>query len=104
MVIDVGALDRLGHDLSTVSQEFVNANTNSDRIASSVGRPRLADAVRNFAHKWDDRRKKIADSADSLSQTAIGVADGWRDLDEAGAESLRGQAAAPKGQKVPSAR
>jgi len=102
MVIDVGALDQLGQDLSTVSGEFVDANTKSDSIAGSVGRPRLADAVRNFAHKWDDRRKKIADSADALSQAASGVADGWREFDQAGADSLDGQAGGSSGRKVPS--
>ena len=91
MTIDVDAISRLGNDLASVSDEFGNANANSDVIADAVGHDGLAETVRGFAHKWDDTRAKMVDSLSALADAAKAVADGWRDLDQQGADALTGE-------------
>jgi len=91
MVIDVGALDTLGADLSVVGAQFENANADSDRTAEHVGHVDLADRVRSFAHGWDDTRSKMTESIKTLGEAASTLAQNWRDIDQAGADALSGE-------------
>jgi len=97
MVIDVDALDSLGGNLGNVADEFENANANSDQIADAVGHSRLHDTIRDFAHKWDDTRKKMSDAIRSLSDASKGLADGWRNVDQQGADALTGDGSGEDG-------
>jgi len=91
MNVDVDAIESLAKDLSTITNEFEHANANSDAIAEQVGHPGLAGTVRDFAHKWDDRRKKINDKVKALSKASSAVADNWKDIDQQGADVLTGK-------------
>ena len=91
MVIDVGALDTLGTDLSAVGAQFEDANAYSDRAAEHVGHPDLADRIRSFAHGWDDTRDKMTESIKALGEGASTLAQNWRDIDQAGADALTGE-------------
>ena len=52
----------LGSHLSSIAREFRDANTRSDRIAGAVGHSGLEDAVKDFAHEWDDTREATTTS------------------------------------------
>jgi len=88
MTIDVDAIETLGDDLTSIQYEFENANANSDVIAEAVGHSDLKQTVHNFAHKWDDRRKKMAETISGLAQASTAVAQAWRDLDQQGSDAL----------------
>jgi ABC-type transporter Mla subunit MlaD len=90
MVIDVGALDELGSDLGSVGSEFADANSTSDQYASAVGHSGLSDTVRSFAHGWDDKRAKMTEAIQNLSQASTSIADGWRQVDQQGADAVNG--------------
>lgn len=79
--VDLGSLHALGSDLAGVATELEGANGRSDRVSDAVGHGGLADAVRGFAHGWDDRREKIVAEVRTLGQMASGVADQLSALD-----------------------
>lgn len=88
--IDTDMLREAGRQLRFVADEFSHANANSDHVAEAVGHPGLADAVRSFAHSWDDTRKEIVKSIGTLANTASGVGDAFDKLEHEFAASLRG--------------
>ncbi|MDR1189551.1 MAG: hypothetical protein LBK95_19225 [Bifidobacteriaceae bacterium] len=90
LVIDVTAIDRLGTDLSRVATEFEQANASSSRLADAVGHSELGSTLRAFTQKWDVTRGKMTDALRALSEASAAVAEGWRDIDQQGAEALRG--------------
>jgi hypothetical protein len=89
--IDRAAIASLGHNLGILSQAFNDANTRADTIAAAVGHSNLSSTVRDFAHKWDDKRQKITDAVTALSQASTEVANAWGEMDQEGANALRGE-------------
>ncbi|WP_207211887.1 hypothetical protein [Promicromonospora panici] len=88
--VDLDAVRELGSSLTTVANEFENANTNSDRIAEAVGHGGLADVVRDFAHKWDDTRAKMTENLRMLADASTQVAEAFTDVDTDLAKSMEG--------------
>lgn len=84
-------LQTAGSNLRVVAQEFDSANANSDAAAEAVGHDGLADAIRDFAHGWDDRRAKMVDGIASLADACTGIGDGFEDLDKQFAAVLKGE-------------
>jgi len=89
--LDTPLLREAGVQLRVVATEFEHANTNSDDAADAVGHSGLADAVRSFAHNWDDRRAKMLENIMKLADEATGVAEAFESLDREFAAALRGQ-------------
>lgn len=89
--VDTGVLRETGAELRFVATEFEQANVNSDEAAGAVGHPGLAEAVRSFAHNWDDRRKKLVEKIGKLAGSATGIGEAFEELDREFAASLRGQ-------------
>jgi hypothetical protein len=90
MTIDVDAIEALGTDLAAVANDFADANAKSDQVAAEVGHSGLSETVRGFAHSWDDRRAKMLETMNALSEASIALAEAWRDLDQQGADALTG--------------
>lgn len=80
-----------GEQLRVVATEFHHANANSDDAADAIGHRGLADAVRSFAHNWDDRRAKMVEKIDTLAKSATGVGDAFEQVDTEFAAALRGE-------------
>jgi hypothetical protein len=91
--VDLQAVRELGQDLTTVAGEFEGAGARSDRIAGAVGHDGLAEAVRDFAAKWDDTRAKMTENLRVLADGAVGVADAFGDADRQLADAADGGAA-----------
>ena len=72
----------LAGSLSSIASEFRDANTRSDRIAAALGHSDLEDAVKNFAHEWDDTREAMVGDIDTLSKTSTAIADGFEQTDQ----------------------
>jgi uncharacterized protein YukE len=86
--IDPQAIRDLGTELSSVASEFKGANSHSDRVASAVGHSKLSDAVKDFAHEWDDTRAGMVDDITTLSKAATAIADGFEQTDQQLAKAL----------------
>lgn len=96
--VDLDAVRELGSSLTSVANEFENANTNSNRIADAVGHEGLAEVVRDFAHKWDDTRAKMTENLRMLADSSTAVADAFTDVDTDLAKGIEGEdASAPSG-------
>ncbi|MFC8798599.1 hypothetical protein ACFT2C_12775 [Promicromonospora sp. NPDC057138] len=93
--MDLDAVRELGSSLTTVANEFENANANSDRIADAVGHEGLSGVVRDFAHKWDDTRAKMTENLRKLADASTQVAQAFTDIDKQLGQSLEGESAAP---------
>ncbi|GAA4191089.1 hypothetical protein GCM10022288_21400 [Gryllotalpicola kribbensis] len=89
--VDVGMYAELGSELGRVATEFADANTNSDRIADAVGHSGLADAVRDFAHQWDDKRKAMTGDIQTLAKFATEIGEGFGQTDQALGDAVSGQ-------------
>ena len=85
----------LGSHLSSIAAEFRDANTRSDRIAGAVGHSGLEDAVKDFAHEWDETREAMVDDIDTLSKTSIAIADAFEQTDQQLGRALTDTPATP---------
>lgn len=85
----------LGSNLSSIATEFSDANARSDRIAASVGHSGLEDAVKDFAHEWDDTRESMIDDITTLSKTSNAIADAFEQTDTQLGKALTDAPSAP---------
>jgi hypothetical protein len=86
--VDTALLRTAGTQLRVVADEFQQANANSDDAAEVVGHRDLAEAVRSFAHNWDDRRAKMVEKIGALAESATTVGDAFEELDKEFAAAL----------------
>lgn len=89
--LDLEAVESLASSLTTVADEFENANANSDRIAEAVGHEGLAGCVRDFAHKWDDTRESMTENLRGLADASSAVAEAFSEIDTDLATALEGE-------------
>lgn len=81
LVLDTDQLRQLGADLRLVAEEFTHANNRSDDVADDVGHDDLADAIREFAHNWDDKREKMVADIGTLAEAAIATGEVFEQLE-----------------------
>lgn len=88
--VDTERVRAVGTGLTRIATEFRNANVRSDRIAEAVGHGGLADAVRSFAHSWDDTREDMTESITGLSEATLAIADIFEQADQELAAAMDG--------------
>jgi len=91
LVVQTGFLLDLGHDLRAVALEFEHANARSDDAAHAVGHGDLADHVHDFAHNWDDRRKKMMGNIQKLGESAVAVGEAFDQVEDDLVKALKGE-------------
>lgn len=79
--VNLAALHELGSDLTAIAGEFREANVLSDAIAEATGHDGLRDAVRDFAHGWDDTREDMVGDVEVLAEAAHAIADVFTEMD-----------------------
>lgn len=89
--LDLARLNEAGRRLTTVKHEFERASANSHGLAEAVGHDGLADALIDFADKWDDTREDLVANIGTLAQIASGIADAFTQLDTEYAAALEGE-------------
>lgn len=89
--IDTVILTDAGHALRIVATEFENANNNSDDAADAVGEHDLADKVRDFAHIWDDKRRKMLGDIAKLAEASSGTGEAFEQLERDFVDVLTGK-------------
>lgn len=88
LILDLAALEQLKSDLDAVVSDFKGADDFSDDVADATGSDDLRDPVRDFAHKWNDKRKKMTESIEALQAQIAGIADGFGKVDAGFAKGL----------------
>jgi hypothetical protein len=91
LVVQTGFLLDLGHDLRAVALEFEHANAHSDDAGHAVGHGDLADHIHDFAHNWDDRRKKMMGNIQKLGESAVGVGEAFEQVENDLVKALKGE-------------
>lgn len=93
--IDTEQVRAVGSGLTRIAAEFADANVGSDRIAEAVGHAGLADAVRSFAHSWDDTREDMTESIKGLGEATSAIADIFEQADGELAAAMDGTSTVP---------
>ena len=91
--LDLARLREAGGRLETVRAEFENASANARGLADAVGHDGLADALVDFAEKWDDRRADMLENIGTLAEITTGIAEAFGQLDSEYAAALSGDGA-----------
>jgi hypothetical protein len=89
--LDTDFLRELGRDLHTIASEFEHANARSDYVGDAVGHSGLSDHIHDFAHNWDDRRKKMMGNIEKLGQSAQAVGEAFDQVEDELVKALRGE-------------
>lgn len=92
--IDLGRLETLHTDLDAIAKEFKNADDFSDSVADATGHDGLAGHVRDFAHKWNDKRKSMTEKVENLTKSVAAITAGFTKVDAGLAKALEDGAAA----------
>jgi hypothetical protein len=82
-----------GESLLACYEEFRSAQDIADRGAGSIEHPGLADAVREFAAEWDDRRDEICHAIEGLGDAAVNAAEVYEEIERELVRALRGEGA-----------
>lgn len=97
LVLDLERLTDLKNDLESVVQEFKNADDFSDDVADATGQDDLASQVRDFASKWNDKRKAMLADVENLQAQIKAISDGFTQVDTGLAKALEDNGKAPAG-------
>lgn len=89
--LDTNELIDLGAALRAIGHEFEHANDTSDRAAQAAGGGDLGEAIRTFAHQWDDKRRKMLEDIASLAEAARATGETFEGLDRDLAAALLGE-------------
>ena len=84
LVLKLDELVQLRDDLDAVVREFQNADDFSDQVAEATGHDSLHDHVRDFAHKWNEKRKEMTENVKNVQQVIAAVADNFVKVDGEG--------------------
>jgi len=97
LVLDLERLRELKNDLEAVVKEFKNADDFSDDVADATGQDDLAGKVRDFASKWNDKRKKMLADVENLQAQIKAISDGFTKVDSGLAKALEDNGKTPAG-------
>jgi hypothetical protein len=89
--LDTTVLDECGQSLRLVEQELEHAQTIADNYAATIGHPKLADRLHDFAGNWDDTRDEMLDSIKGLGDAARGIGKSFEDIETHLVAALEGK-------------
>lgn len=82
LILDTDELRTLYRDLLLTSITFEDFGSSVDAAADSVGNDELSERVRDFSRGWENRRKEIVASLDTLWKAAQSIASNFDELDQ----------------------
>lgn len=86
--IRLDLLDQLVDDLAAIASEFEGADDFSDDVAAAVGHDELHGKVRDFAHKWNDKRKEMTAAVTALQGQIKSISEAFTKVDSELAKAL----------------
>lgn len=92
--VEYESLEQLGHELGDLADEVDGVEDDVEPYQEALGLPPQGgrdpgDELGSFAGNWDEKRGKIVDRLQELSEMAVGAADAYRDTDEGTAAGFR---------------
>ena len=81
LVLKLDELIQLRDDLDAVVREFHDADEFSDSVAAATGHDALEGHVRDFAHKWNEKRKSMTDNVSNVQKVIAAVSDNFTKVD-----------------------
>lgn len=100
--IDLELLQQLKEDLEAIAKEFTDADDFSDSVAEATGHDNLSSHVKDFAHKWNDKRKSMTEAVEGLQKSVAAISNGFTQVDAGLAKALE-QGAADTAKQYPTA-
>ncbi|MFJ4832890.1 hypothetical protein ACIP79_23745 [Streptomyces sp. NPDC088747] len=82
LIVDFDLLDKSAKQLSEIQREFKNLNGWKDDIESVVGAADIKRAMADFIDNWDDNRKRLLESLESVGKMVEGTRDAFKKLDD----------------------
>ena len=79
--IDTATVRSLSENMELVHTELADGQVLGDAVASIVGHPALAQAVKDFTDGWDDRRRELTEQIGTLQSNAMSIADAFDSVD-----------------------
>jgi hypothetical protein len=90
--IDLQVLGQLEADLKAIVAEFDDADDFSDTVADATGHDQLGHDLHDFAHRWNDKRKKMNSDVKALAESVKSIAENFTKTDTELAKALEGAA------------
>lgn len=82
LIVDFDLLSTSAKQLNTIQREFKNLDDWKDEIKSVVGASELKEAMTDFIDNWDDNRKRLLESLESVGKMVEGTRDTFKSLDD----------------------
>lgn len=82
LIVDFDLLKTSAKQLNAIQYEFKNLGEWKDDITSVVGASELKEAMTDFIDNWDDNRKKLLESLESVGKMVEGTRDTFKKLDD----------------------
>lgn len=82
LIVDFDLLNTSAKQLNAIQHEFKNLSEWKDEIKSVVGASEIKDAMTEFIDNWDDNRKRLLESLDSVGNMVEGTRDAFKNLDD----------------------
>lgn len=86
--LDLALLEQLKSDLDAIVSDFKGADDFSDDVAEQTGHDDLAGHVRDFAHKWNVKRKDMNKNVENLEKVVGAITKGFTQVDGQLAKAL----------------
>ena len=90
LTIDTGDFRSLFTTLGEVKAAFEDGGDPA-ADADACGDAALTQRVRSFSTRWNDSRRQLAEAIGDLGEAALGIADGFDDVEGQLAASLAGE-------------
>ncbi|MFD3313094.1 hypothetical protein [Streptomyces sp. NPDC058694] len=82
LAVDFELLSRSAKQLSFIRNEFKNLRDWKDDVKSVVGASELKEAMTDFIDNWDDNRKRLLESLETVGKLVEGTRDAFANLDD----------------------
>ncbi|MDX3457290.1 hypothetical protein PV396_35940 [Streptomyces sp. ME02-8801-2C] len=91
LIVDFDLLSTSAKQLNAIQCEFRNLGEWKDDIKTVVGASELKDAMTEFIDNWDDNRKRLLESLESVGKMVEGTRDSFKSLDDELAKAGKGK-------------
>ncbi|MGW3409043.1 hypothetical protein [Streptomyces sp. NBC_00564] len=82
LIVDFELLEKSAKQLGEIQREFKNLDDWKDDIKSVVGASEIKEAMTDFIDNWDDNRKRLLESLESVGKMVEGTRDAFKKLDD----------------------
>ncbi|MFI9727009.1 hypothetical protein ACIRG8_12180 [Streptomyces sp. NPDC102359] len=81
LVVDFTLLSTSAKQLKSLRTEFRELDDWKDDVGSAVGAPEMKAAMTDFVDNWDDNRKRLLESLQTVGRMVEGTRDAFRGLE-----------------------